>query len=150
MKIEIIQNLDGFNALAAQWNHLHKESASPVPFLRHEYLSAWWQTLGGGEWSQGELYVITARREDGRLAGIAPCFLSENRDGIPALMLLGSIEISDYLDVIARPDDLPPFLDALLEHLSGADAPAWQILDWYNLLDASPTLSLLAAAAAQR
>jgi CelD/BcsL family acetyltransferase involved in cellulose biosynthesis len=150
MRIEVIQDLDGFNSLAEEWNQLHKESASPVPFLRHEYLSAWWQTLGGGEWSQGELYIVTARREDGALAGIAPCFLSENRDGIPALMLLGSIEISDYLDVIARPDDLPAFLEALLEHLSGPDAPAWQVLDWYNLLDASPTLPLLAASAAQR
>jgi len=150
MNIEIIRDINKLNSLENEWNQLHQVSASPVPFLRHEYLSAWWQTLGGGEWAQGKLYIITARREDGILAGIAPCFLTENRDGIPALMLLGSIEISDYLDVIARPDDLAPFLEAVLEHLAGTDAPAWQALDWYNLLDCSPTLPLLAAAAGQR
>ena len=150
MKIQVIQDLNGLNSLAPEWNSLLKDSASAVPFLRHEYLTAWWQTLGGGEWEQGELYVVTARREDGTLAGIAPLFLTENRDGLPVLMLLGSIEISDYLDVIARPDDLPAFLEALLAHLAGVDAPAWQVLDWYNLLDNSPTLPLLVEAAAKR
>ena len=64
-----------------------------------------------------------------RLIGIAPLFMTDNRDGEPALMLLGSIEISDYLDVIARPEDLPAFLEALLEHLASegtsAITPAW-------------------------
>ena len=150
MKIEIIRNLEELSLLEKEWNALHQEVQVPVPFLRHEYLAAWWQTLGGGEWPQGELYVVTARHADGTLAGIAPLFLTHNRDGIPALMLLGSIEISDYLDVIARPADLPAFLDALLEHLAGPDGPAWQVLDWYNLLDSSPTLPLLAAAATRR
>ncbi len=97
-----------------------------MPFLRHEYITAWWQGLGGGEWSHGELYVVTARREQGELIGIAPLFLTDNRDGEPALMLLGSIEISDYLDVIARPEDLPAFLEALLEHLASEQAPTFQ------------------------
>ena len=150
MKIEVIRDLDGFNALAEQWNHLHQDSASAVPFLRHEYLAAWWQTLGGGEWPRGALYVITGRQVDGSLAGIAPLFLTENKDGLPALMLLGSIEISDYLDLLARPEHLPAFLDALLDHLAGPDAPAWQVLDLYNLLDSSPTLPVLAEASARR
>jgi CelD/BcsL family acetyltransferase involved in cellulose biosynthesis len=144
MQIDIIRDLAGLNALAQEWNALHHNSASPVPFLRHEYLTTWWQTLGGGEWPQGELYIVTACHADGTLAGIAPCFLTHNRDGLPALMLLGSIEISDYLDVLARPANLPAFLDALLDHLAG------QLLDWYNLLDSSPTLPALAEAAAKR
>jgi CelD/BcsL family acetyltransferase involved in cellulose biosynthesis len=150
MRIEVIQNLGGFNSLAQEWNLLHRDSASAVPFLRHEYLAAWWQTLGGGEWAQGALYVVTARREDGTLAGIAPLFLTQNRDDLQALMLLGSIEISDYLDLIARPADLPAFVEALLDHLAEPEAPAWQVLDWYNLLDSSPTLPLLTEAAVQR
>mgnify|MGYP001149373545 FL=1 len=150
MNIEIIQELGKLNALENEWNQLHQESASAVPFLRHEYLAAWWQTLGGGEWARGELYVVTSRREDGGLAGIAPLFRTQNRDGLPALMLLGSIEISDYLDLIARPDDLPAFVEALLDHLGGPEAPDWQVLDWYNLLDSSPTLPLLSAAASGR
>jgi CelD/BcsL family acetyltransferase involved in cellulose biosynthesis len=106
-------------------------------------LKTWWRTLGGGEWSHGELYIATARQPTGELSGIAPLFITENREGEPALMLLGSIELSDYLDVIARPDDLPVFIDCLLEHLSSQKAPSWQLIDWYNLLEDSPTLQAL-------
>jgi len=62
-------------------------------------------------------------------------------------MLLGSIEISDYLDVIARQEDLPAFLDALLDHLGGDQAAAPRLVDMYNLLESSPTLPAMHAAA---
>ena len=110
MHITTIRSLPELNSLGKEWNDLLAISASHVPFLRYEYVTAWWEGLGGGEWSHGELYVITARSDDGRLVGIAPLFLTDNKAGEPALMLLGSIEISDYLDVIARPEDLPAFL----------------------------------------
>ena len=150
MKIEVIRDLGGLVPLAAEWNALLQESASAVPFLRHEYQTTWWQTLGGGEWPRGELHVVLARGDDGNLLGIAPLFLTDNQQGLTALMLLGSIEISDYLDVIACPVDLPAFLEALLEHLTEPDSPSWQVLDLYNLLDNSPTLPALAEAAAKR
>jgi CelD/BcsL family acetyltransferase involved in cellulose biosynthesis len=147
MHIVTISSLPELLCLEKEWNELLAISASHVPFLRHEYLTAWWQGLGGGEWSHGELYVIIARSEDDRLIGIAPLFRTDNRDGEPALMLLGSIEISDYLDVIARTEDLPAFLEALLVHLTGDQAPATNLLDWYNLLESSPTLPALQATA---
>jgi CelD/BcsL family acetyltransferase involved in cellulose biosynthesis len=147
MHIATIHTLPELISLEKEWNDLLANSASHVPFLRHEYITTWWQGLGGGEWSHGELYVVTARREHGELIGIAPLFLTDNRDGEPALMLLGSIEISDYLDVIARPEDLPAFLEALLEHLASEQTPACHLLDLYNLLENSPTLPTLHAAA---
>ena len=149
MHIEVIRTAAGFAALAETWNLLLSSSASDVPFLRHEYLNAWWQTLGGGEWPAGELYIVVGRLENGELAGIAPLFFAPNRQGQAALMLLGSIEISDYLDLIASPEHLPAFVSALLEHLSGDQAPAWQALDLYNLHDSSPALPLLQAGAAR-
>ena len=123
-------------ALRDEWNALLDESVSHVPFLRYDYLEAWWRHRGGGEWPDAELAVVTAR-QDGRLIGIAPLFFTPNHDGHPALMLLGSIEISDYLDLIVRPADLTAFLDALIPFLSQPDRPAWQTLDLYNLLDSS-------------
>jgi predicted N-acyltransferase len=110
MHITTIRSLPELTSLEQEWNDLLVNSASHVPFLRHEYLTAWWKGLGGGEWEHGELNIITATSDEGKLTGIAPLFLTNNRDGEPALMLLGSIEISDYLDVIARPEDLPAFL----------------------------------------
>jgi CelD/BcsL family acetyltransferase involved in cellulose biosynthesis len=149
MHIATIHTLPELISLEKEWNDLLAHSASHVPFLRHEYITTWWQGLGGGEWSSGELFVVTARQEQGELIGIAPLFLTDNRDGEPALMLLGSIEISDYLDVITRPEDLPAFMEALLEYLAREQTPAWHLLDWYNLLEGSPTLPALQEAASK-
>ena len=146
MHIETIHDLSELISLEKEWNDLLAVSASHVPFLRHEYITAWWQGLGGGEWEKGELFVVTARQEQGQLVGIAPLFLTDNREDEPALMLLGSIEISDYLDVIARTEDLPAFLEALLSYLSNQQVPGTALLDLYNFLDDSPTIPAMQAA----
>ncbi len=135
--------------LQDEWNALLEESTAHVPFLRHEYLRIWWQTRGGGEWPQAELAIVTARQQ-GRLVGIAPLFVATPPRGQPALLLLGSIEISDYLDLIARPADLEPFLAELLPFLQQAQLPAWRRLDLYNVLESSPTLPALERAARQQ
>ncbi len=133
--------------LKDEWNGVLENSASHVPFLRYEYQKAWWQTRGGGEW-QNPRQVTVLAHEDGHLVGIAPLFAAE-WEGRPALLLGGSIEISDYLDLIAPSDRLDLFVDGLLTFLE-AQPLDWQALDLYNLLDSSPTLGALQRAAAQR
>jgi len=131
--------------LQDEWNDLLAESITHVPFLRHEYLNAWVDSGGGGEWPPLQLAILTAR-QDGQLKGIAPLFFdAPNR----RLMLLGSIEISDYLDLIVCPEDLDAFIDGLLDFLPGLPYE-WQTLDLYNLLDTSPSLPVLRAAAERR
>jgi len=134
-----------FQALKEEWNQLLASSAIHVPFLRQEYLFQWWQTLGGGEWPEGRLHIVTARQE-GQLVGVAPLFETQNRDGLPALMLLGSIEISDFLDILAPQHLIHEFLDGALAHLA-TEPGGWQVLDWYNVLSDSPSLPGLKAAA---
>jgi len=134
--------------LKSDWNALLDESVSHVPFLRYEYLYNWWQTRGGGEWPEESRLAIVTASENGRLLGIAPLFRAEHA-GRSALLLLGSIEVSDYLDLIVRPADLAAFLGGLLPFLAEA-LPDWQALDLYNLLDSSPSLPALQAAASAR
>ena len=145
------RNFSELESLASDWNTLLAESVTHVPFLRHEYLRTWWETRGGGEWPESELAVVVAR-QNGRLVGIAPLFSANNRDVLPALLLLGSIEISDYLDLIARPQDLQAFVSGLFDFLSRPNEglAAWSILDWHNLLETSPTLPVMKAEAEQR
>lgn len=150
MQLQAIRTLSELEALAGEWNDLLHDSASDVPFLRHEYLKTWFQTLGGGEWPHGDLYTLAGRSPQGKLAGIAPLFLTTNRDGETALMLLGSIEISDYLDIITRPEDLMAFVEELFDYLASSQAPEWKSLDLWNLLDSSATLPVLKGAAARR
>ena len=130
------------------WNSLVEQSSADTPFSRYEYLSEWWKTLGGGEWKQATLVLVSATEND-QLVGIAPLFITEY-DGQRALMLVGSIEISDYLDLIVRPDDLPRFLSGLLDFLASSLTDNWSVIDWYNLPDSSPTLAALKAESEQR
>jgi len=138
-----------FSELNAQeWNDLLKESVSDTPFLRHEYQRGWWEHRGGGEWQNAQLILISAR-EDGKLIGIAPLFIAEY-EGKNALLLIGSIEISDYLDVIVRMGDHSRFITGLLDFLASSFADNWSSLDWYNLPDSSPTLAAFKAESESR
>jgi CelD/BcsL family acetyltransferase involved in cellulose biosynthesis len=127
-----------------EWNAFITSGVSHVPFLRFEYLQNWWHTRGGGEWSQdAQLAIITAHESD-RLIGIAPCFIAEH-DGKKALLFLGSIEISDYLDFLARPQHLGKFVEGFLAYAKSTLAPQFgiQTVDLYNLVDQSPTVRAL-------
>lgn len=146
--MEFILHKDFSSLSETEWNHLVESSIADTPFSRYEYLSQWWRTLGGGEWKQAELVLISAS-ENGKLIGLAPLFKTEY-DGRPALMLIGSIEISDYLDLIVRDEDLPPFLAGLLDLLASDSALAGLPLDWYNLPDSSPSLAVLKAESEKR
>jgi len=138
--------LNDFSQISAQeWNDFLAESVTDTPFMRHEYQQAWWEHRGGGEWPNAELVLVTARA-NGQLTGIAPLFIAEYENQ-PALLLNGSIEISDYLDVIARPQDHAAFVSGLLDFLASTLPDAWSKLDWYNLPDDSPTLAVLKAEA---
>jgi CelD/BcsL family acetyltransferase involved in cellulose biosynthesis len=124
---------DGFAALQAEWNALLKRSRFDTIFLTHEWQTTWWNYLG-----EGDLWILAVRRIDtGELVGIVPLYLVVNNDGPWAgkrkLNIVGCIEVSDYLDIIAARGWEPAVYRALRDWLSSGDAPAWEILDLCNL-----------------
>jgi CelD/BcsL family acetyltransferase involved in cellulose biosynthesis len=149
MEFKLHTTFESLAPFARAWDDMLAESVTDAPFLRFNYLRDWWQTLGGGEWPQAELSVVSAHESDA-LIGIAPLFQTVNRDGDSALMLLGSIEISDYLDLIVRPADLTRFTTGLLDFLASRGPDNWRALDWVNLPEASPTLPALEAESTSR
>lgn len=150
MEYKLHTDFTTFEPMAAEWNALVELGVTNAPFLRYEYLSTWWATRGGGEWDEQTKLAIISAHEAGRLVGIAPLFLTANQDNVPALMLLGSIEISDYLDLIVRPDDHATFMEGLLAWLDSNPVMKWQALDWYNLPENSPSLCALKTVATSR
>ncbi|MCL4258812.1 MAG: GNAT family N-acetyltransferase [Anaerolineales bacterium] len=145
MKIDIIRSADSWAALEQEWGALLQESHLNLPFLTFAFQQAWWRHLGGGEWQDAELHIVTGRGADGALLGIAPLFRAQAADGRARLQLIGSHEIADYLDFIARPEDLNSFIEAVLAELNGDDS--WAELALYNLLDESKSIDSLQAAA---
>ncbi|HKJ26435.1 MAG TPA: GNAT family N-acetyltransferase [Anaerolineales bacterium] len=148
LNIEIIQDEARWAEMAEEWNQLLGNSITDVPFLRHEFLTAWWQHRGGGEWEvESSLNILTARGQDGELVGAFPLFESKNRAGNLALFLMGSHEIADFLDVLCKPEQLDSFLDAAVAHLKSEQDANWDTVELFNLLEDSPTLAALQAAA---
>jgi CelD/BcsL family acetyltransferase involved in cellulose biosynthesis len=65
-------------------------------------------------------------------------------------MLVGSIEISDYLDLVVTHEALQEFTRGLLDVLAGSAASRWRTLEWYNVPEASPALAALKAESERR
>jgi CelD/BcsL family acetyltransferase involved in cellulose biosynthesis len=134
--------------LASEWNALLARSATQVPFLRHEAASVWWSTLGGGEWPAGRLWLGTGRDARGALIAIWPLFRPEGPSADGRLHLIGSFEISDYLDAIVPAERSDEACTALLDALEAQGEVRG--LDLYNLPEASPTLASVQAIAPGR
>lgn len=139
---QTITDLPAWDSLLNEWNGLLVKAPIHVPFLRHEFLRDWWNTLGGGEWKDGTLSIITARAGE-NLVGIAPFFTTLNKDGKKALMFLGSFEIVDFLDLIVDPPYLDEFVTGLFDYLASQPHANWDELDLYNFLSHSPSLPAL-------
>jgi CelD/BcsL family acetyltransferase involved in cellulose biosynthesis len=97
----IITDERHFLALRHEWNALLDASESRSPFLKWEWMHAWWNHLRGG----AALHLITVR-SNGRLIGIAPLVLRPRRMTAAAGLefLGGGRGGADYLDLIVNRD----------------------------------------------
>ena len=149
MELDIIRTLPQWQAMGRRGTICWKGASWPVPFLRHEFLSAWWRHLGGGgEWPRAELYVVLAR-EAGSLVAAAPLMSSVDREGNPVLAWIGSVRRGDYLDLLALPEALPRSSTAFGSPCRPRGA-GLAIIELRNLLETSPTPAELGRAAAAR
>jgi CelD/BcsL family acetyltransferase involved in cellulose biosynthesis len=137
--------------LKEEWNELLARSTSHVPFLRFEYLSDWWQSRGGGEWPQNARLAILLGHQAGKLVGIAPCFVAKH-EGQDRLLLLGSIEISDFLDLIVTEQHHLEFTQSLIEFVKTKPSELKDVnsIDFYNILENSLTITALQSLATSR
>src|SRR5947207_2790147 len=112
--VEIVEAADP-NAIAAmrdEWNDLLDRTETATIYQTWEWNEAWWRSFGRGK----RLRLIQVR-EAGRLAGIAPFYVSFHyRLPLRKLSFVGT-GASDYLDVIAERDTEQQVGETLLQHL---------------------------------
>lgn len=141
MRLDVYTDDSGFDALRGEWNALLADSAADTLFLTWEWQTVWWRELGAGD-----LLILAARDDDGRLLGVAPLSATAE-NGRLGLTLVGCVDVSDYLDVIIRRG-----CEALVwETFAAALAAAprrWDRLSLCNVRAASPTLTYLPRLAA--
>lgn len=146
MKLTIDRSASGFDSLQDEWNELLQQSQTNTIFLSWEWQTTWWR-----HWGTDELYLLSWRDEEtGRLLGLAPLFVDLTSAGQRQLLLVGGIEVSDYLDLIVAPENAPAVYASLIEWLGSADAPAWDLFELVNVPAASPTLTDLPTRLATR
>lgn len=147
MQAEIYTNAEGFEALAGEWNELLHDSAADTIFLTHQWQYTWWRHLGSGAPT-----LIALREGNGRLVGLAPLFRSLTDDGLWELNTVGCVDVSDYLDIIARRNYEEQVYRELLDLLErpGVFDFSWDLLNLCNVRQDSPTLAHLGPMAAER
>ncbi len=143
MDLILYRDERGFDALKEEWNALLRRSRFDTIFLTWEWQTTWWRHLGR---QRGPLYLL-AVYQDGRLVGIIPLYGTGEPEA-PTLNVVGCIEVSDYLDLIAEAGQEDAVYAAFLAWLSGPDAPAWELVDLCNLPAPSLTHSRLPEMAA--
>ncbi|MBI4497127.1 MAG: GNAT family N-acetyltransferase [Chloroflexi bacterium] len=131
-----VQREDFASLSEEHWQDLLAESATDTIFLTHAWQRLWWEHYGEGK----ALLLLSVRAEDGRLAGIAPLV----QDGC-TIQFGGGADVSDYLDVIARPEDTRAVWTQVLCYLQGED---WTVLDFRCIPAASPSAGVLPEVAA--
>jgi CelD/BcsL family acetyltransferase involved in cellulose biosynthesis len=131
MKVELRSSFAG---LEDPWEALRAQSNANHVFSSFGWQSTWWSTFGAGY----DLHLILVWDAD-ELAAVAPFY----RDGT-TLRLIGGADLSDYLDLIYRPDGAAPLFEAVGNHL----AEAGQLgLDLCSLPAESPTVGYLSSLA---
>lgn len=141
LKSELITTEARFFELEPEWNGLLLGNATHEIFLTWQWQSTWWRA-----YQPGDLFVVTARDEAGALVGIAPWFREAESHVIRPI---GCVEVTDYLDILVRPDQR----DAFCESVAGILVEQRETFSRVNLCNCpgeSPTLESLPRAFAAR
>lgn len=145
VSVTLCDNPAAFESLAGEWNDLLDRAHHRSAFLKHEWMSAWWQCFGAPSAGKRRLFVLLARDANGRLVGIAPLQLEIHGSGPwrrRVLHFLGSWpEAPEHLDAIVDATGAAAIVDALVEGLAerraGFDAIELLDLSEHSLLQPS-------------
>jgi CelD/BcsL family acetyltransferase involved in cellulose biosynthesis len=131
VKIEVLERLDAVGPAA--WQTLHAATALRSPFLTWTWQSEWARVFAPDD----RLEIWRVLDDAGRLLGLLPLYEAE--PGV--FRLIGGVDVSDYLDLIAEAGREAEVWSALLSSRPVA-RPIW---DLHSVSAASPTVTLLPA-----
>jgi CelD/BcsL family acetyltransferase involved in cellulose biosynthesis len=116
VKIETLPDLESVEP--ARWNGLLAESRSHSVFLTSQWQGEWLRAFGSGR----PVRVLAATDATETLAGLLPLYEEE-----PGLWrIVGGVDVSDYLDLIAAPGREEEVWEALLQYRA-AERSVWHL-----------------------
>lgn len=129
MKVEA---LPGFGEVReAEWTALVERSGTRSVFLTWQWQTAWADAFA----ADGAVTVLKVTDDAGAFAGALPLYV----DAPGQVRIVGGVDVSDYLDLIAARGQEREIWDALLHHRAGEPA----VWDLHGIRAASPTVTLL-------
>lgn len=135
MRPHLITSTAEFANLRPSWEALFHACPWATVFQAPQWQLTWWQHFG----REGSLRAL-ALYDGETLVGLAPFYIT--REGkTPLLRLVGGIDLTDYLDVLARPNYESHLWEAVLDTWLGEQCEC--TLDLHSLRADSPTVRLL-------
>ena len=144
MKAELHTTSAVFDILADEWDILLEAGRSEIFFMRHDWQRIWWKNLG-----QGTLSLVTTRDDNHVLRGIAPWFVTKEKNR-HVLRVLGCVDVSDYIDLLLMAGHEKQTLASLLDFALSENMPDWDEMHLCNVPEDSSTLILLPELATSR
>lgn len=95
-KLLVLTDEDQFASIRKEWNKVVRNSITRSVFLTSEWLTICWRLFG----SERDIRILCVENEQGDVIGGVPLML-ERATG--KISLLGSTELSDYMDMVAMP-----------------------------------------------
>lgn len=129
--------LDSFVSLEKGWQEFLHACANNHIFITPQWQRAWWQTFGNGN----ELLLLSVR-QGSELVAIAPMMYRNGK-----LALIGSSDVCDYMDFIARRGEEASVFLWLLDYLESLE---WGHIDLESLLPNSLALTYFVPLAQQK
>ncbi len=142
MKCYSYSGVSGFLELAHEWDQLAGQGITNTPFQRSAYQRAWWAHLCP---PNSELITVATRNSSGELLGIGCFYIQGDK-----ICFNGSMEETDYLDLIVRDDHVEQVWQATIRCLQDYQPDRRHVLDLYNIPEASPSRSILRAIAEEQ
>ena len=131
MKVDALPGLSSLDE--ARWNALLDRSRLPSLFLTWQWQTEWSRAFAADRPQQ----ILAATDADGTLAGVLPLY----EDGPGRHRILGGVDVSDYLDLVAPAGREEEVWQALLQHRA-AQPGEW---DLHGIRAASATATCVPA-----
>jgi CelD/BcsL family acetyltransferase involved in cellulose biosynthesis len=126
-EINRLATLTQLDALEKDWSELLDEIPGVPIFLTWEWIRTWWLSFGQGR----QLWLLTARDNQGRLLGLAPLMREEYKKGwmkFGMIAFIGTGRVCPtHLNILARISDQEGLYRAFLDFLLG-HSDQWDVL----------------------
>lgn len=131
MAITVLDDLDSFRGIRGEWNALLENSSKNTLFLRWEWMFHYYDNMCNGQ----QLFILLARDDEGKLKGISPFVLREERIIAKKIFLefIGQ-RYSYHLGIIADEDNRDDVYQAICDYLL-ENRRRWDLLHFIHLAD---------------